>query len=94
MIGLHLFGKILFKPFVFLYLVMPEAKGVLPGDLNGGLSIGTVIEPGFRPPVDASLIGIDADEPRYVETLYVYVQIFEWVYDALGGTGFFFKFFF
>ena len=94
MIGLHLLGEILFKHRIFLYLIMPEAQGNLLADLNSGLSVSPIVEPGFRPPVDATLIGIDTDKSGDIKALDVDVKISKRIDNTLLRYGIGFKFFF
>ena len=90
----HLTGIIFFKPFVLADAVVDEADGEFTVDLHGSLSPLLAVEPGFRPPVDAVLVGIDADGTLYVEALNVYVEILEWVYYPLACYGVVSSFFF
>lgn len=94
MISLHLLGEILFKHRIFLYLVTPEAQGNLLADLDGSLSVCSVIEPCLRPPVDTTLIRIDTDQSWDIKALYIYVKISKRVDNALFGYCIGFKFFF
>lgn len=94
MVGFHLLGKILLKHGILLYLIMPETESNLFADLYGCFTVSTVVEPCLRPPVDATLVCIDADLSRYVETLDVYLEISQRVDDSLFGYGIGFKFFF
>lgn len=93
-VGLHLSGEILLQPFVLLYFISPETEGIGKTDCYGCLSIGPVVEPCFCPPVDSSLVCINADKSRDIETLDVYLQIGKRVYDSVLEAGLFFKFFF
>lgn len=90
----HLTWIIFFKPFVLADAVVDEADGKLTVDLHGSLSPLLAVEPGFCPPVDAVLVGIDADEALDVETLDVDVEAVERVDEALAGYGVVSSFFF
>ena len=94
MVNLHLFWIELFKPCVLRNSVVYEVHGLHPLNLHGGFSFLPVVEPGFRPPAQTGTVGIDGDNPRYVETLDVNVQLRQRVDDAAGGNYFFMKFFF
>lgn len=94
MISLHLLGEVLLKHGILLYLITPELEGYLLADGYSSLAIGSVVEPGFRPPVDTALISIDTDESRYVKTLDVHLEISKRVYDTLLLNSVSFYFFF
>ena len=94
MVHFHLFGEELLQPCVFLDVVMDEAYRLFTLYLHGGFTFLPVVEPGFGPPAQAGPVGIDGDNPQYVETLDVDVQFRQRVDDAAGGYCFFMKFFF
>ena len=79
----HLTWIIFFEPFVLADAVVDEADGEF-----------LAVEPGFRPPVDAVLVGIDADEALDVETLDVDVEAVERIDEALTVYGVVNSFFF
>ena len=93
-VHLHLPGKERFEPCVLFDAVLDEANRLFPFDLHRGFPFLPVVEPGFRPPADADPVGIDADNPRYVETLDVDVQFRQRIDDAAARYGFVTKFFF
>ena len=74
MIDLHLLGKMLLQPAVLVNPVVQEEDGSLPGDFHRRLALIPVVEPCLGPPTDTGPVGIDADDSRYVEVLYVDVQ--------------------
>ena len=106
----HLTWIIFFEPFVLADAVVDEADGEFTVDLHGSLSPLLAVEPGFRPPVDAVLVGIDADEALDVvdavlvgidadealdvETLDVDVEAVERIDEALSVYGVVNSFFF
>lgn len=90
----HLTGIIFFEPFVLADAVVDEADGEFTVDLHGSLSPLLAVEPGFCPPVDAVLVGIDADEALDVETLDVDVEAVERIDEALTVYGVVNSFFF
>ena len=96
MYDLHLLGEKLLQPLVLLYVIVDELDGKRTGDLNGSLTLFSSVEPGFRPPHDAVLVGIDAHKPLDVETLDVYLKVSKRVDDSLTFyspvSSFFFSF--
>ena len=94
MVDLHLFGKKLFEPRILFDVVVDEAYGLFPFYFYGGFALFTVVEPCFRPPPYTCPVGIDRNNPRYIETLNVDVQFRQRVDDAAGRYGFVIKFFF
>lgn len=94
MISLHLLGEVLLKHGILLYLIMPELQGYLLADGYSSLAIGSVVEPGFRPPVDTTLISIDADKPGNIKTLDVHLKVSKRIYDSLRLDSVSFYFFF
>ena len=71
----HLLGEELFKPYVFLDVIMDELDGQCPCYLYGSFSFLASVEPSFRPPHNAVPVGIYADRPLYIEALDVYFKI-------------------
>ena len=53
-----------------------------------------VIEPCLCPPTHSGAVGIDADQARNVETLYVDVKFGKWVDDVATAYGLLTLFFF
>ena len=94
MIDFHLLGEILFEPFVFLDVLIDELDGQLSVNLYSCFTCFAVVEPCLCPPSDATLIGIDANQSRYVETLYVYLQFGKRIDKAAAGYGCVIGFFF
>ena len=92
----HLLGKELFQPLVLLDVIMNELDGQCPCYLYGSFSFLSPVEPGFRPPHDAVLVGIDADHPLDVEALDVYLKVGKGVENSLTFyspvSSFFFSF--
>lgn len=93
MVGFHLLGKVFFEHCLLVYPVKYELHRCLLGYLHRRLAILRAVEPCLCPPSDASLVGIDGDEPLYVETLYIYLQIGERVDNPCCGYGFVKSFF-
>ena len=94
MIDFHLFGEILFEPFVLLYIVIDEFDGQLTVNLNGCLSSLTVVEPGFRPPSDTRTVWIYADKTGNVKALHVEIQLCKGIDQVTVGNRYVFGFFF
>ena len=94
MVHFHLLGEKLFEPRVLFDIVVNETYRLFPLDFYRGFPFLPVVEPGFGPPAQAGPVGIDGDNPRYVETLDVNVQFRQRVDDAAGDYCFFMKFFF
>ena len=83
----HLLRKELFQPLILLDVIVDEFDGQCPANLYGSFSFLTSVEPGFRPPYDAVLVGIDTDSALDVEALDVEVEIGKRVDDALALYG-------
>ena len=94
MVHLHLLWEKLFEPCVFPDTVVYEVHSLHPLYLHGGFTFLPVVEPGFRPPPQAGSVGIDGNDPWYVEALDVNVKFRQRVDDAVGGYCFGMKFFF
>ena len=93
-IDLHLLGKELSKPLVLVDVVEDELYGLLAFYLHTGFTEFVVIEPCLCPPAYSGAVGIDADEPRNVETLNVNVKFCKWVDDVATAYGLLTLFFF
>ena len=87
MIGFHLGGEILLKPFVLSDKVTDKVDGYLPLYLDGGLSSFGIVEPCLGEPPYPETVGIDAHHSRNVETLYVDIPVGKRVYQALAQYG-------
>lgn len=74
-VHLHLFREKLVEPDILLHLVVDEPYGLLPFDLHRSLALFPVVEPRFCPPAHPRAVGIDGDDPRYVEALDVDLQL-------------------
>ena len=79
----HLFGEIFFQPFVLADIIVNELDGEVAVDFDSTLAFLLAVEPCLGPPYNAVLVGIDTDGALDVETLNVYVEIFERVDDTL-----------
>jgi hypothetical protein len=79
----HLFGEIFFQPFVLADNIVNELDGEVAVDFDSTLAFLLAVEPCLGPPYNAVLVGIDTDGALDVETLNVYVEIFERVDDTL-----------
>ncbi len=90
----HLFGEELFEPRILFDAVLNEANRLFPFDFHRGFPFLPVVEPCLRPPADSGPVGIDRDDPRYVEALDVDVQFRQRVDDSAARYGFVMKFFF
>lgn len=90
----HLLGEKLFEPCIFFDTVLNEAYRLFPFDFHRGFPFFPVVEPCFRPPADSGAVGIDGDNPRYVETLDVDVQLRQRVDESAARYSFVMKFFF
>ena len=73
--------------------VLNEAYRLFPFDFHRGFPFFPVVEPCFRPPADSGAVGIDGDNPRYVETLDVDVQLRQRVDESAARYSFVMKFF-
>lgn len=89
----HLLGEKLFEPCIFFDTVLNEAYRLFPFDFHRGFPFFPVVEPCFRPPADSGAVGIDGDNPRYVETLDVDVQLRQRVDESAARYSFVMKFF-
>ena len=94
MVDLHLFGIELFQPRIFLYTVVEKTDSLLPFDLHRSFPFIAVVEPRLRPEPDPGPVGIDRNQPRDVETLYINLQFCQRVDEATARYGFVIKFFF
>lgn len=94
MIDLHLLGKVLLQPLVFLYLVTYEHDGQLTAYLHTGFTFLAVVEPCLSPPSDTCLVWKNAYSPRYVEALHLNVQVCQRVDLTTVGYGLLVCFFF
>src|SRR5574344_470389 len=94
MIHFHLFWIILFKPFIFIYLVMKKEYSQFLINFYCRFTVFFVVEPTLSPPSDSGSVGIDTHHSWYVETLYVDIQFSQWIYNNSFGNGFGFSFFF
>ena len=94
MVSLHLAGKVLFKPFVFLYEVVDELDGKLALDLYCRLAVFGIVEPCLCEPPDTESVGIDADNSWYVKTLDINIPVGKWVNQSLAQYGLLIVFFF
>ena len=94
MVYLHLLGEKLFEPCVLPDAVVYEVHSLHPLYLHGGFTFLPVVEPGFRPPPQTCPVGIDGDDPWYVEALDVNVKFSQRIDDSVGGYCFGMKFFF
>lgn len=90
----HLFGEELFEPRILFDAVLNEANRLFPFDFHRGFPFLPVVEPCLCPPADSGPVGIDRDDPRYVEALDVDVQFRQRVDDSAARYGFVMKFFF
>ena len=86
-VNLHLFREVLFQPLILLHLVPDEQQRALPGNLNTGLTVLAVVEPGLRPPAYPSLVGIDADCPWDIEALHLDFKILQGIDDPAVRYG-------
>lgn len=75
MVDFHLPGIIFPQHSLFIGPVVDEPYGGLCLHLDRRLSVLGVVEPSLDPPAQSSLVGIDGDQPRNVETLYVDFEI-------------------
>ena len=71
----HLLGEELFKPFVFLDVIMDELDGECSRYLNCSFPFLSPVEPCLRPPNNAVSVRIDTDCPLDVEALDVYFKV-------------------
>jgi hypothetical protein len=94
MIGLHLFGIILFQPQVLVEIPSHEANGKRTCYLHRRLSFLAVVDPQLCPPANAALVRIDGDKPRDVEALDVNVKIRKGVNESAVGISLVNYFFF
>lgn len=74
-INLHLLGKVFLKPFILVDLVLNELYGYLNVYFHCRFTVGTIVEPGLRPPFQAGAVWVHADDTWYVETLYIEIQV-------------------
>ena len=93
-VNFHLFGIKLFQPYILLDVVVNEAYRLFSLNLHRCFALFPVIEPCFRPPADSGAVGIDGDDPRYVEALDVDVQLRQRVDESAARYSFVMKFFF
>lgn len=94
MIDLHLLREELFQPFIFLDVIVDELDGQLSVNLYSSFTGLASIEPRLCPPAYAALIGIDTDESLDIETLDVYLQFSQRIYESATGYCPVFCFFF
>ncbi len=80
----HLFGEELFKPFVFLDIIMDELDGECSRYLNSSFPFLAPVEPCLRPPYNAVSVWIDTDCPLNVEALDVYLKVGQRVENTLA----------
>lgn len=90
----HLTWEKLFQPFVLCHIVLYKLDGQLTVDFYGSFSFLLAVEPSLSPPYNTVLVRIDTDGTLYVKALDVYIEILEWVYDALACYGVVSSFFF
>lgn len=74
-VDFHLPGEIFPEHSLLVDPVEDESYGGLCLHLDRRLSVLGVIEPSLDPPAQSGLVGIDGDQPRNVETLYVDFEI-------------------
>ena len=80
----HLLGEELFKPYVFLDVIMDELDGERPRYLNCSFPFLPSVEPCLRPPNNAVSVRIDTDCPLNVEALDVYLKVGQRVENTLA----------
>lgn len=77
MVDFHLSWEIFPEHRLLVGPVEDEPYGGQCLHLDRRLSVLGVVEPSLDPPAQSGLVGIDGNQPRNVETLYVDVEIFK-----------------
>lgn len=82
-VTVHLLREITAQPVILADTVVDELNGHATGNLHGGLTFLTTVEPRCRPPTLTDIITIHTRDTLKVKALYVNLQVGERVYQPV-----------